>query len=440
MSSSEDRPNDDELPPDPFPGDPFADGKGPNGRVSQGSGGVGNTSPTNNSGPTESPFGADGFEALSALGPLGPLVGDFLRMAGSQPGLNWDSARQIAIWSAADGAVEANIDPIQRIRLEEAVRRAEPLVSEATGLAVSRKGIQVVAHTRAGWAAQALADYRPLLEKLAASMRPTGASDQSDPLAGLTGLLAPMMLPVQVGNLLGQLGKTSLGTYDLPIPRAESDQLGFVPVNIASFATDWSLDPDLARTHVCITELTMHAVVRVPHVRAQLLDLLGQYASGFQIDFNQIAEQMGAMGFDPSDPSAMERITNNPGALLGAMESGAQKAARARIDVLLSTIMGYVEYVSAVTGARLLGDNRKVMEGWRRRRLSPQDGEKMAGQMLGISFSQDIYDSGVSFIGGVMQRAGTDGLAALWTTEAHLPTANELAAPGLWLARIGFDS
>ena len=37
------------------------------------------------------------------------------------------------------------------------------------------------------------------------------------------------------------------------------------------------------------------------------------------------------------------------------------------------------------------------------------------------------------------ERAGIDGLNRLWEREAMLPTENEIAAPGLWLARIELD-
>jgi uncharacterized protein (DUF2342 family) len=101
--------------------------------------------------------------------------------------------------------------------------------------------------------------------------------------------------------------------------------------------------------------------------------------------------------------------------------------------------VGYVEHVVAVTGARLLGDNRMIMEAWKRRRIESGDGERMAAEMLGLTLDQEHYDLGVAFVGGVIQRAGSDMLAALWSDPANLPTRAELEAPGLWLARLGLD-
>ena len=366
---SNDRPADNELPDDPFPGDPFADAS-----VNEATA----AAPDPRAGvPADDPlaalknFGLGDLGNLGGLGSLGGMFNEVLRMAAAQGPLNWDAARQIAIWSAAQGEVEPTLDPIERIRLEELCRIAEPHVNEATGLVVSSRGITVVTHTRATWAAQALQDHRPLLERLASSMaNPAATSDPGDPFAGLSQLLAPMMLSLQVGSLVGQLAQTSLATYDLPLPRPPGDTVGFVPVNILGFASAWSIPLDTARMHVCLAELTTHAILAIPHVRALISGLLADYAGAFRFDPGQVAEQLGGMGgFDPADPSSMEAMFRNPRAVLGAIESPEQRAIRARIDVVVPTIVGYVEHIVAVTGARLLGDNRMVMEAWKRRRI-----------------------------------------------------------------------
>ena len=446
---STERPGDDELPPDPFPGDPFA-----------GQGDV--AGPTGSPAPAASPSSDDdplavlrnlglgdlgnlgATAGLGGLGALGGMFGEVLRMAASQGPLNWDAARQVAIWTAAGGQVETALDPIERIRLEELCRIAEPHVNEATGLVVSVRGVTVVTHTRATWAAQALQDHRPLFEKLAVSMANPGSSSDpgnpSDPFAVLSQLLGPMMLSLQVGTLVGQLAQTSLATYDLPIPRPSGDMIGFVPVNIEAFAAEWTIPLETARMHVCLAELAVHAVFGIAHVRLHLSAMLAEYAGAYRFDPSQLAEQLGGLGgFDPSDPSSVERMFANPRELLGAIESPEQRAIRARINVLVATIVGYVEHVVAVTGARLLGDNRMVMEAWKRRRIESGEGERLAGEMLGLSLDQEQYDLGVAFIGGVIQRAGSDTLPELWSDPDHLPTRNELEAPGLWLARLGLD-
>ena len=43
---------------------------------------------------------------------------------------------------------------------------------------------------------------------------------------------------------------------------------------------------------------------------------------------------------------------------------------------------------------------------------------------------------GKQFVQGVVDRAGENGLAPLFTSASAIPTPNEIEAPGLWLARV----
>ena len=88
----------------------------------------------------------------------------------------WDAARNLALAVATDNASEPNVDPLERITLEQLARVAELHVANVTGLSTSITGreLTVLPVTRGAWAQRTLDDYRPLLEKLAASL---GAAD-----------------------------------------------------------------------------------------------------------------------------------------------------------------------------------------------------------------------------------------------------------------------
>ena len=66
-----------------------------------------------------------------------PLFGDLARMLQQQGPVSWDAARQLAASIATEGASEPNIDPLDRIKLEQLARVAELQVANATGLATS---------------------------------------------------------------------------------------------------------------------------------------------------------------------------------------------------------------------------------------------------------------------------------------------------------------
>ena len=74
------------------------------------------------------PEGVNPFEGM-------PLFGDLQRLFAAQGPVNWDIARQVGVWTAAEGVAESNVDPLTRIRFEELARVAELHVADATGLA-----------------------------------------------------------------------------------------------------------------------------------------------------------------------------------------------------------------------------------------------------------------------------------------------------------------
>ena len=89
--------------------------------------------------------------------------------AGAVPWL--DAARALAQGVATDGGVEANIDPLQRIKLEELARVVELHVEQATGLSISSGGAySFVPVGRGAWADRALQGWRPFLDGMVRTM------------------------------------------------------------------------------------------------------------------------------------------------------------------------------------------------------------------------------------------------------------------------------
>lgn len=440
------RPGDDELPPDPFPGDPFA---------------AGSAQPAPDASPAANAVG----------GPFAALFSQLAQSAPSAGSLNADVARHLAIWTAAGGVVEPNIEPLDRIRIETIGNEARELVEEFTGLSVAHhRG--VLASTKSEWAADALVGWRPLLDGLAAGASSTlsagtgaEAAEAEDELtdqlrmlglgslpggfSGLARMLAPTLAGVQAGTLLGQLGTSAMGTYDSVVPRQAGGDLRLVVSSVAAFSTAWTLLPDHARTQIIVRDLVSHALLTLPHIAGPLARLATEHAGAGQVDPSGLADDSepgglgglagllgggmaglaGMMGGGPSSPSADAFLASEP--------TPEQVRLRAEIRLITVPLIGVIDHFSSAIGARVLGDNRQVVEALRRRRLDRDDGARLVEHLLGIGVDQTGLDSGRAFVGGVLERAGHDGLMALFAEEGQLPTANELAAPGLWLARIG---
>jgi putative hydrolase len=380
-----------------------------------------------------------------------PMFGDLAKMLQGQGPLNWDVARQMALGIATNGAAEPNVDPAVRFALNDLARIAEMHVQELTGLTttVAGRSIEIVAVTPGGWAQRTLDAYRPLMVDLATSLgqRPPAGDDveaAGDPMmammAGLSQMMAPAMMGMSVGSMVGRLATRAFGQYDLPIPRPATHEILVVPATVDAFAADWSLPLDEVRLWVCLQELTAHAVLLVPHIGEAIRQLVQQHVSGFRPDPASMAEKLGSMEIESSDPmQAFQRVLGDPEVLLGAVESPAQREQRPRLDALVSLIVGYVDHVVDRATPRLLASGGGIAEAIRRRRIESSPEDVFVERLLGLTLTRHQVERGKAFVSGVVERAGDNGLAQLWSRPDAIPTPAEMEAPGLWLARLEFE-
>ena len=375
-----------------------------------------------------------------------PIFGDLANMFQQQASMGFSAARQLALSIASGGVAEPNVDPVDRIKIEQLARVAELQVANATGLDPSPggQGITIVPVNRSAWAQRTLDDYRPMFEALAASLKedPTAAAepDPGDPMgfmAPLLKMIGPMMLELTAGSMVGHLSQRCFGQYDLPIPRPPSNDLLIVVPTLDEFGREWSLPEDDLRLWVCLHEVTHHAVLGVPHVRARVEHLLREFLDGFEPDPDRLEQELsGFEDFDMSGPDAFQKMLGNPEVVLGAVQSDAQRALLPQLEALVCAIVGYVDHVMDKVGTNLIGGYGMITEAVRRRRVEAAAADRFVEQLFGLELGQASYDRGSAFVEGIVERAGKDGLARLWAAEKDLPTPAEVDAPGLWLARI----
>jgi putative hydrolase len=358
--------------------------------------------------------------------------------------LNFDIARQTGLWVATGGKSEPNVEPVQRIRYEELFTIAALHVGEATGLVIEAAAAVVQLVTRAEWAFAALDAYRPVLEQLATGVgraQDTAEEADADPamgfLGGLGKMMAPVLIGMQAGVMVGQLAQRGLGPYDLPLPRPAGAPLQIVPGNVDTFAGEWDLPVDDLRLWVLVEELSYHVLLSAPAVRARITELVGEYVGGFRIDSSDFESHLGEI--DPGDASSLERVLGNPETLLGAIQTAEQRDTLSRLTAAVAAILGTVDHVMETVGPRITGQPRVLAEALRRRRMGKDEDQRFAERMLGLSLGPDTRERGLTFVNGVIERANPDALAQLWTKTNGLPTPAEIDAPGLWLARMEFE-
>jgi putative hydrolase len=385
-------------------------------------------------GPDERPD--DPFAAL-------PLFGDLAKALSGQGPLNWDAARQFAHMSATGGRPDHNVDPVIRPAFADLARIAGMHVCDVTGSDTDFPEPQLV--TPAQWAQTTLEAYRPLFTELATSLGATAVDEASDDpmaqmMAGLNRMMAPAMLGMTVGSMVGSLAQRVFGVHDLPIPR-ERTEVVLIPTNIDAFANSWDIAVDEMRLWVLAHELAGHVIGSIPHISGPLTDLIRRHVGAFRPDPGAIADKLGGLDIGAGDPiEALQQAFADPELLLGAVRSPAQLALEPALDAAVATVVGYTDWVVDAVAVRVVGgDALKIAEAVRRQRVQQSPDDVFVERLLGIRLGAEQVARGKSFVQGVVDRAGERGLDPLLTTEGALPTANEVDAPGLWLARVTGD-
>ena len=384
------------------------------------------------------PSGDDPFSGL-------PFFGDIARAMSGQGPLHWDAARQFASLSATGGESEPNVDPMARIALGEFARILDLHVRDVTGVDITFPEIMPI--TRGVWAQRTLDAYRPLFTEMATSLGRRGDDDAPpDPMAAmmanLSQMMAPAMMGMAVGSMVGRMAARTFGQYDLPIPR-EGTHLLVVPSNIDAFATDWSLDPSEMRMWVLAQELIGHTLFSLGDVRQQLTGLVRRYVGAFRPDPNAVAEHLGQVDITSgSDPmQALQGLFNDPAVLLGAVQSPEQAELAPVLDAAVAGVVGYVDYLVDSVAVRVIGgDALAIAEAVRRRRIEASPDTVFVERLLGLHLDHEQVQRGKAFVAGVVDRVGEHRLSDLAARPGSLPTPAELAAPGLWVARLELGS
>jgi putative hydrolase len=379
----------------------------------------------------------DPFSAL-------PLFGDLSRALAGQGPLNWDAARQFAQLGATGGTTEHNVDPAIRLAYTELARIAALHVNDVMGATSHFPEPKLL--TPGQWAQETLEAYRPLFTELATSLGAPAPTDTatSDPMAqmmaGLSKMLAPAMLGMAVGSMVGKLAQRAFGLHDLPIPR-EQREIVLVGDTIDSFAGAWEIPIDEMRLWVLSHELCGHALFSVAHIREPLTDLVRRHVGAFRPDPDAVADKLAHVELSDDDPfQALQQAFGDPEVLLGAVRSPDQLALEPALDAAVATVVGYTDWVVDAVAVRVIGgDALRIAEAARRRRVETSPDDLFVERLLGIRLGAEQVSRGKAFVQGVVDRGGEQALVPLLEVPGSMPTPNEVDAPGLWLARVTGD-
>ena len=376
-----------------------------------------------------------------------PFFEQIAKAMSSAGPVQWDMARQFAMMTATNSNAEPNVEPTSRIAIHQLASVADLHVRDVTGLSTSDTtqppAIDVV--TRSTWVHHTIEAFKFYFSDFTGNSVSTNSAEilelesngMDAMMSNLTKMMAPAMLGMSVGSMIGQLSLRTFGQYDLPLPREPKSQLLFVARNSEEFAKDWSIKVDDMQMWLLIQELTFHALFRINFVRDAVTNLVKQHVAGFHPNPNALGQRLTNIDVTDTDPAAMmQKLLGDPTLLLGNERSAIQQALAPKLDAIICVIICYVDHVVDTVANRILGNGAQISEAFRRRRVESSSQDQYVEQLFGIYLTDDQVDRGKKFIAGVIERAGETGLTRLWTRDGNLPTPNEIAAPGLWIERI----
>ncbi|CAB4670987.1 MAG: hypothetical protein F2713_00830 [Actinobacteria bacterium] len=374
-----------------------------------------------------------------------PFFNDMMRAMAGQGPLNWDLAQQFAQLGAVGDSSDPEPDTTTRLAFNSLADIADMHVRAVTSLSTGANDThtEILTTTRARWAHRTLTDLRPLFTNLATALQSHDTvSDVSDDpmaamMANLSTMMAPAMMGMSVGSMVGALANHALGQYEIPLARPHTSEILIVSSSIDAFATEWEIPKDDLRMWVLIHELSSHAVLAAPAITDGLTALVQAHVSAFRPDPDALMSSLTDV--DPNSTDAMaavQSLFSNPMVMMGASRTSEQEALAPVLDAHVAAISGYIDYVVDTVSARLLGGASPIAEAVRRRRVQTGANSHLVEQLLGISQTRAQQQRGRAFIDGIVEREGAGTLPALVSAPGNLPTPNEIDAPGLWLARL----
>jgi len=337
--------------------------------------------------------------------------------------VNWGLAREIAESVAGD---PEPVDPWVAEELGELARTAALRIDPETPLDTMASTSDVRAVDRRTWAAENVAGYAYLADPLAGRMT---AGALGDPMLGQ---LAPALLGMQMGSMVGAMSHRALGQFDVGLPPDADDALYFVVPNIDEFITDHEVEARQARLWLAMHEVVGRAAFAVPWVRAHFDELIERFVDGLELDPASLQERMGGL----EDPQQLQHLLEDPSGLTGLLATPEQEPILSDLRAFMAFVEGYGEVVISRAGGSLLPEAERLREAIDRRRAEPSQGEQMMQRILGLDLEHHRYRRGTTFCTDVARRWGEDTLASIWEGPEKLPAEDELGDVVGWAARV----
>lgn len=368
-----------------------------------------------------------------------PLFRELQRILASGEGpINLEVARQIA-GTIATQTPDPSASADATRALAEATREAEVLLVGYTRLGLDEP-LRSKTMGRATWVLTALDGWKWLLEALAArftqelSKLGPEEGEGSNPMGQVMGQIAPLLMGIQTGTVIGHLANDALARHDPPIPFEDDGALFFVTSNIDRVAEEYDFDPEGFRRWLALHEGARQVIVTsTPWVGRYLRSLLIGLIEAIEIDASDMERRL--IDLQSGGVEALQSGTSMDQVIPVAQTERYRHALRT-LRSFLAVFEGYAEHAAAAVKSSLLGDTKRIDEGMARIRTSPSDGKTLLANVLGIERDRALETAGQTFCAAVVKIKGIAALNRVWEAPDNLPTLEEIKDPFAWMERV----
>jgi putative hydrolase len=337
----------------------------------------------------------------------------------NQPGpVNWKLAAEVARHLSGE---RQPIEPWASEEFRELARLAEYRLESVAPFPV-RPATDVLPLDPRSWAEKNLEMYGSLVEPFAASM--------GGEAAPMMAQLAPAMIGLQVGSLVGSLSAWAVAGFDAGLPPDLTGPLTLVVPNIESL-TVAGVDPREVHLWVVANEVSFRAVCDVPWIDDHLAGLRADCAAATSI----VPTKLSGLMIGGTDPAAIEKAIEEAGGIDGLIGGEEAEAPRAELEAFLGVITGCARLLARRAISEMAPNFDEISA------VRDEEREEItATPTIGVGpVPPEATQLGDEFNQEVERRYGDDALQTLWSDPTRMPNASELRDPTAWAARVLLD-
>ncbi|KPM57395.1 hydrolase [Frankia sp. CcI49] len=412
------------------------------------------------------PFGfgpTPGGDPNRPSGSGAPFFAELERLLSWQGGpVNWELARQVAVRTL--GSTDRAVRPAEVGEVENALRIADVWLDPVTTLPSG--ATTAAAWSREKWIEATMPVWQtlcdPVASKVVEAMR-TGISSGLSQLGGgdlppeLAGALPPgvdlgrlmgaggpvmqmmnqvggMLFGAQVGQAIGSLATEVVSSTEVGLPLGPAGTAALLPANVAAFGQGLGVSDEEVRIYLALREAASNRLyAHVPWLRSHVLGAVEEYARGIAVDPEAVGRVMRMI--DPTTLMNPERLTEALGEdVFADADTPEQKAALARLELILALIEGWVDHIADTAAREHLPSAAKLREMVRRRRAEGGPGEQIFATLVGLSLRPRRLREAAALWEALGEARGHDGRDAVWAHPDLLPSAADLTDPAAFVA------